>query len=141
MAIYEYACYECYLMWECDFPFGKPMKKTPCPECGAECGQQWAGRDIPVHFKGAGWSQATGYNKQGGSDEIAGKLMDETEDRMTRGWSAYGKYTPSKAWLESKGARRLNDQEVTEKLDDARKRSAINYDKAGINPYDKYKPQ
>ena len=141
MAIYEYACYDCYLMWECDFPFGKPMKKTPCPECQTECGQQWAGRDIPVHFKGAGWSQTTGYNREGGSDEIAQKLMGETEDRITRGWSAYGKYSPSKDWLDSQNARRLSDHEVTEKLDASRKMTAITYDKAGKDPAKKYKPQ
>jgi len=128
-------------MWECDFPFAKMEKKTPCPKCEAQCGQHYDGKDVPVHFKGQGWSQPTGHLKMGGSDEGNLKLQQGCRDRMATGWQAYSKYTPSKAWIESNNGRRLSDREVREKLDASKKLSAHNYDKAGINPHNKYKPQ
>ena len=142
MAIYEYSCKECMIMWECDFPFGKPQKKTECPTCDAPCGQHWGGRDIPVHFKGAGWTGAnkkTGYNKTGGSDEINKKLQDETKKRMEGGWQHYAKYTPPQEVFDK--ARKLTPRESQRKMEVARKIMDETYDKAGIDPHKKYKPQ
>lgn len=142
MAFYEYACHKCEHIIEKEFPFGQPKKKIKCPECKKMCEQHFAGRDIPVHFKGAGWTgqnSQTGYNKTGGSDEINAKLQQETKDRMAGGWKQYAKYTPPQKLLDK--ARKLSDQEVANKLDASKKISDITYDKAGINPYKKYKGQ
>ena len=142
MATYEYACHKCHLLIERDFPFGKPKSKIKCPECKKMCEQHFAGRDIPVHFKGAGWTgqnENTGYNKTGGSDEINLKLQEQSKDRMAGGWKQYARYTPPEKLL--KTARRLSDQEVANKLEASRKISDQVYDNAKINPYKKYKGQ
>ena len=144
MSIYEYSCSECRIVWERDFPFAKPEKKTPCPECEAECGQHYHGRDVPVHFKGEGWTgknKLQGFYKQGGSDEVNLELQKRTKEAISEGWQAYSKYTPSEGYLKEMGARRKTDKEVTETLDAARQFSQHSYDKAGIDPYNKYKPQ
>ena len=137
--IYEYACHECKVSWDREYPWGKPANKTKCPECGRRCGQDWTNRKAPaIRFKGAGWSQTTGFNREGGSDEINQKLQAETKERMKTGWQHYARYTPPTKLLDR--ARRLNDQEVANKLEASRKLSSHNYDKAGINPYKKIKP-
>jgi len=142
MAIYEYSCPECRIIWECDFPFGKPEKKTPCPKCEAKHGQHYAGKDVPIHFKGAGWSgvnKQTGFNKTGGSDEVNIRLQDQCKDRMDTGWQHYARFTPPQEYLDK--ARKLSPKEVQQKLEVTKKMSDHNYDKAGIDPHNKYKPQ
>jgi DNA-directed RNA polymerase subunit RPC12/RpoP len=144
MANYEYVCHECFLLLPKEFPFGKPKKKVKCPECGKMCEQNWAGRDIPVHFKGAGWTgknSSTGFNKAGGSDEVNRQLQDNSKLRQESGWQHYAKYTPPQKLLDT--ARKLTPQEVQQKLEASRKVSDVVYDKAKINPYEqnKKKPQ
>jgi len=144
MSIYEYACHECQIIWECDFPFAKQEKTTPCPKCEAACGQNWSNREIPVHFKGAGWTgvnKATGLNKTGGSDEINLRLQDQVKDRIAGGWKNYSRYEPSEGYIKETNARKLNNDEITQKLDASKKLSAEVYDKAGIDPTNKYKGQ
>ena len=142
MAIYEYSCKECKIIWECDFPFAKQEKKTPCPECNADCGQNWDRGDIPVHFKGAGWTgvnKRTGYNKIGGSDEVNLRLQDETKKRMETGWQHYARYTPPQKVLDQ--ARKLTPTESANKMKVAKKIMDETYDRAKIDPTNIYKPQ
>ena len=142
MAIYEYCCKECKIIWECDFPFAKQHKTTPCPECEADCGQSWNRGDIPVHFKGAGWSgvnKNTGFNKTGGSDVVNKQLQDGCKERMKSGWQHYAKYTPPQEVFDK--AKKLTPQESQQKMDSARKIMDFTYDKANIDPTHRYKPQ
>jgi predicted nucleic acid-binding Zn ribbon protein len=142
MATYEYVCHDCCILMPKEYDFAKNPSKIKCPECGKMCEQNWAGRDIPVHFKGAGWTgknSQTGFNKVGGSDEINLKLQEETKDRIAGGWKQYAKYTPPKKLLDK--AKKLNDQEVANKLNASKKLSDETYHKAGINPHNKYKGQ
>jgi hypothetical protein len=142
MAQYDYACDNCFLIIPKDYPFGKPKRKIKCPECRKLCNQHFAGRDIPVHFKGAGWTgknSVTGFNKTGGSDEINKKLQEETKDRMKTGFQHYSVYTPPQKVYDR--ARKLSDAEVVQKKTAARKVSDHVYNKAKIDPYNKYKPQ
>lgn len=142
MAYYEYVCHSCKLLVEREYDFAKNPSKIKCPECSKMCEQNWAGRDIPVHFKGAGWTgknSSTGFNKTGGSDEINLKLQDETKERMKTGWQQYASYTPPQEVYDK--SRKLSDQEVVQKKAAAKKLSDQVYDKAKINPHNKYKPQ
>ena len=144
MSIYEYACQKCRLIWECDFPFAKQEKTTQCPECKADCGQNWDRGEIPVHFKGAGWSgvnKKTGYNKTGGSDEVNLRLQDDSKERMKSGWQHYAKYEMTDEYVKIAGGKKLSENEVKDKLEASRKLTAHTYDKAGMNPYEKTKPQ
>jgi predicted nucleic acid-binding Zn ribbon protein len=137
---YEYSCSDCKIIWEKDFEFFKPAKKSKCPECGRGCEQNWIGREAPaVHFKGGGWTTNSGHNVAGGSDEVNKKLQEQCKDRMEGGWKHYGRYSPSDK--EIAGARKLTNREVTDRLDTSKKLSAHNYDKAKIDPTKKYKPQ
>ena len=145
--IYVYACYDCEVSWEKEYPWGKPAEKTKCPDCSKRCGQDWVNRNpIPVHFKGAGWTgknSVTGMNKIGGSDEVNLKLQKGCKDRMDTGWQHYAKYSPSKEWVDSHVTKEHTPAEAREKMKAAKKMSDMVYDKAGIdrNAVHKKKPQ
>jgi putative FmdB family regulatory protein len=142
MKSYEYACHECSVSWEQEFEFGKPDDTMKCPECGKDCGQNWLGRTAPaIHFKGSGWTgqnESTGYNKQGGSDEVNLKLQEQSKDRMDGGWKHYARYTPPEKL--TKGARKLSSTELKDRLDHSKKMTQINYDKSGQSPHKKQRP-
>jgi predicted nucleic acid-binding Zn ribbon protein len=142
MVKYIWQCHKCELYWERDYPLAKNPDRTKCPECKKLCERRYT--DTPVHFKGAGWTginSITGFNKTGGSDEINKNLQEQCKERMKTGYQHYARYTPSKGYLEMTNARPLNDRELAERLALSKKVSAENYDKAGIDPYKKYKPQ
>ncbi len=139
---YEYSCSECKIIWEKAYKFGNPADKTKCPLCGKRCEQNWLNREAPsVHFKGAGWTQTTGYNRSGGSDEVNKKLQDHCTERMESGWQNYAKYDPSEGFIKAAKARRLSDNEVKRGLDVSKKLSSHTYNKARIDPTKKIKPQ
>ena len=141
MAAYEWKCDNCKIYWERDYPFAKAPKRTRCPECKKLSERLW-NTPSPVHFKGAGWTgvnSQTGFNKTGGSDAVNKELQKHCKTRMDSGWQQYAKYTPPKKLLDK--TRKLSDDELQERLKASRKLSDHTYDKAGINPYKKYKPQ
>ena len=141
MSIYEYSCPKCMIIMEHDFPFGKPKAFVKCPDCDAKIEQHWAGREIAVRFKGAGWTgknKLTGYNKKGGSDEVNLKLQEGCKDRMETGWQHYSKMTPNKSLTDS--ARKLSEKELEDRLALSKKQTQINYDKSGQSPYKKRRP-
>lgn len=142
MKIYEYACHDCKVTWEREYKFGKCANKTKCPECGKRCDQNWLGREPPaVHFKGSGWTQTTGHNRAGGSDDINQNLQEQCKERMDSGWQHYAKYEPSEEYINAAKARRLSDEEVKRGLDVSKKLSSHVYDKARMDPSKKIKPQ
>jgi predicted nucleic acid-binding Zn ribbon protein len=143
MSFYEWVCRDCAIYWEEEHRIGTAPSKQNCPKCDELCHRKW---DTPptIHFKGEGWSgvnKQTGFMKKGGSDEGNLKLQDGCRDRMAEGWKAYARYDPSQGYLDDVGAKKHTETEFKEKLDASRKLSQHTYDKAGINPYDKYKPQ
>lgn len=140
MTIYEWICKDCEHFWERDCKFGKAPRKTKCPTCGKLCEQYFSSAPA-IHFKGAGWSQKTGYNKIGGSDEIAQKLMDKANKRMETGWQHYARYTPSEGYIKENKLRRMSDSEVKDRIDYSVKTSKQLYDKAKIDPTKINKPQ
>ena len=138
MSIYEYSCRDCMLIMEHDFPFGEAAETVSCPECNADIDQHWAGRKVPVQFKGAGWTQTTGRNMKGGSDEVNLRLQEGSKDRMKTGWQHYSKMTPGKALTDN--ARKLSEKELEDRLKTSKKQTETNYNKSGLSPYNKQRP-
>ena len=143
MSYYEWVCRDCAIYWEEEHPIGTAPSKQNCPKCEDLCHRKW---DTPpaIHFKGEGWSgknKAQGFYKQGGSDEVNLELQRRTKERMKDGWQQYSRYEPSEGYLKEVSAKKLTEKGFKEKLDASRQLSQHTYDKAGINPYDKYKPQ
>tara|TARA_R110000782_G_scaffold102791_5_gene190184 strand:+ start:19380 stop:19799 length:420 start_codon:yes stop_codon:yes gene_type:complete len=139
MTTYEWKCRECFLLFTKDFPMGKAPTRRRCPKCSVLCERNF--QVTPVHFKGSGWTQTTGYNKAGGSDEINLKLQDGCKERIATGWQQYARYEPSEGYIKAKKGRKLSSNEVKDKLEHSRKVTATTYEKAGMDPTKKIKPQ
>ena len=139
MANYIWQCHDCKLYWDRDYPVATNPCRTKCPQCRKLCDRKYT--PVPVHFKGAGWDGPTGFNQTGGSDEINKKLQEGCKERMKSGWQQYARYEPSEGYLEDRKARKLTDREVQAKKDASKKLSTHTYNKAGIDPTKKYKPQ
>ena len=117
MSIYEYSCRKCMLIMEHEFPFGEAAETVNCPQCNADIEQHWAGRKVPVQFKGAGWTgqnKKTGRNMKGGSDEINLNLQEGCKERMKTGWQHYSRMTPPKELTDK--ARKLSSAELEDRL-------------------------
>jgi len=139
MTTYEWKCENCFILFDHEYEMGKAPVRKKCPVCNKLCHKNL--QVIPVHFKGAGWTQTTGYNKAGGSDEINKKLQDGCEDRMKSGWQQYSKYTISDGYIKAKKGRKLGEKELKDKLDQSKKVTASQYEKAGMDPTKRNKPQ
>jgi len=142
MATYSWVCEECKLYWDRDYSVvkGNVPTRTRCPECNKLSHRKW-GDPPPVHFRGEGWTSTPGSRKIGSSDDAARELMKSTQNRINHGWQAYHKYEPYEGYIKEMGGRRLNEEELTKKLTAAKKLSAQIYDKHGIDPTKRYKPQ
>jgi len=143
MATYEYVCHDCKLMWTKEYRLAKNPTRTRCPECKTLCEQNWS-KSIPVHFVGgvgAGWTTKGGGELMGSSDEMNLAMQDGIKKRISKGYEAYKVYSPSKGYVDDIGARRMSDVEVKNKLVASKKASAEVYNKAGIDPHKRYKPQ
>lgn len=127
------------MLFDQNYPIGKAPIRKRCPHCGELREKNF--QVTPVHFKGAGWTQTTGYNKKGGSDEINLQLQDGCKERMNSGWQQYARYEPSEGYIKANKGRRLGQSELKEKLDQARKVTATTYEKAKMDPTKKIKPQ
>ena len=143
MATYEWVCPKCKIWWDREYKMGTAPDRTRCPECRKLSERKW---DVapPVHFKGAGWTgrnKVTGFNKAGGSDEVNQRLQDQTKERMKSGWQHYAQYTPKDEWMKENVAKKLTEKERANKMEASKKLSDSVYNKAGIDPHDKYKPQ
>ena len=137
--IYEWKCEVCYLLFDHEYPMGKAPLRKRCPVCRKLCHKNL--QVTPVHFKGAGWTQTTGYNKAGGSDEVNQKLQDGGNERMESGWQQYARYDPSEGYIKANKGRKLSSSELKDKLEQAKQVTATTYEKAGMDPHKKIKPQ
>jgi putative FmdB family regulatory protein len=145
MAIYEYVCDDCEILWEKEYPLAKNPSRTRCPKCNKLREKNWS-KSTPVHFKGAGWTgknSVTGFNKRGGSDEINLKLQEGCKERMKSGWQHYSKYTPKKAWVDKNVVKEVSVTEAKRKMEASKQIFNQAYDKAGIDRKDSLskKPQ
>ena len=143
MGLYEYTCHDCKLIWEQEHPIAEKPMKTECPDCGEMCGKDWRSDSAPsVHFVGDGWMTKGGGHLTGSSDELNLAMQEGCKKRMDKGYEAYKHYSPSQGYIESVGARRLNHEEVQNKLKASKEMSAKIYDNIGIDPHKQnYKPQ
>mgnify|MGYP003114784662 CR=1 FL=1 len=152
MAKYEYSCHECKVLWECDFPFGSPESTTPCPKCNSDCGQNWLGREIPVHFKSYGFPDhdrkiaKTGGHIAGDSDEMAKELIEHSKKSMQTGNAMYQRvnFNPE-GW--NAEAEKLSGEDrdkagYFKPIDSKRKQEKQDYVKNMTgHAYDKYLPE
>lgn len=138
MALYDFICHDCELLFSKEYPMSKAPSRGKCPSCNKLRERHWS--DVPVHFNGGGY-YSTRNGKAGHSDEVNKELQESTKRRMKSGWQHYAKYTPSQGYLDSVGARKLTEREVQKGIEGTRQMSKQFYDKAKIDPSKINKPQ
>jgi putative FmdB family regulatory protein len=154
MPIFEYDCPACKIFWEKEAKVGKAPKKTKCPQCGNKCERYHGNANINVSFKDNGNLNAgnkaldfhsvrsryykhieKGFDKDSANRFLNNAVRDTKEALSTdAGW-----YKPVQVnWdkvAKDKGARRLTDKEVSNKIESAKKLTSEAYDNANKRGY------
>lgn len=116
MAIYEFICHDCEVIWEREAPMSKAPSRSRCPECKKLKNRHWG--EVPVMFNGKDYytNKRKNHNlvykdKQKGK-EIAENLLDATKKMAETPVSPYANYTLSKEGFESLNPTRRNKEQL-----------------------------
>ena len=120
MAIYEFICHNCEVIWEREAPMSKAPSRSRCPECKKLSNRHWG--EVPVMFNGADYytnkrkNHNLVYHDKAKAKEIHENLLDGAKRMAESQQSPYKKYALKKSVLEdavAKGqVRRKTDSEI-----------------------------
>ena len=105
MAIYEFICHDCQVIWEREAPMSKAPSRSRCPECKKLKNRHWG--EVPVMFNGKDYytnkrkQHKLVYEDKDKGKEVAENLLDATKRMSETAISPYSKYTLSKEGFES----------------------------------------
>ena len=146
MAIYEFICHNCEVIWEREAPMSKAPSRSRCPECKKLSERHWG--DVPVMFNGSDYytnkrkNHNLVYKDKAKSKEIQENLLDATKRMGEDTRCPYKRYTLSQKGfeqLQSQGAIRRKTSEESKRgkevIDNMRK---TNYNNS--EAYRKLKP-
>jgi len=108
MAIYEFICHDCSVIWEREAPMSKAPSRSRCPECNKLSNRHWG--DVPLMFNGEGYYTNTRkrhnlvYHDKQEAKRVQEELVDITKKRMENAKSPYKKLTISKKTIEKEVA-------------------------------------
>jgi len=115
MAIYEFICHDCSVIWEREAPMSKAPSRSRCPECKKLSNRHWG--EVPVMFNGKDYhtNKRKNHNlvykdKQKGKEVMEG-LLDSAKRTAEKKVTPYASYTLSKEGFESLNPRRMNEAE------------------------------
>jgi putative FmdB family regulatory protein len=115
MAIYEFICHNCEVIWEREAPMSKAPSRSRCPECKKLSNRHWG--EVPVMFNGSDYytnkrkQHNLVYNDKAKGKEIAENLLDASKRMAETKTSPYASYTLSKEGFESLNPKRRNEGE------------------------------
>jgi len=115
MAIYEFICHDCEVIWEREAAMSKAPSRSRCPECKKLSNRHWG--EVPVMFNGDGYYTNTRkqhnlvYNDRAKSKEIQENLLDATKRMSEDATSPYANYKPTEAGMIAHGARRKTEED------------------------------
>lgn len=119
MAIYEFICHDCQVIWEREAAMSKAPSRSRCPECKKLSNRHWG--DVPVMFNGSDYytnkrkNHNLVYHDKAKAKQVQEELVDITKARMENETSPYRKFVPRPEVLEkavaSGQARRKTDAE------------------------------
>jgi len=118
MAIYEFICHDCEVIWEREAAMSKAPSRSRCPECNKLKNRHWG--DVPVMFNGKDYytnkrkNHKLVYEDKAKGKEIAENLLDASKRMAETKQSPYANYTLSKKGFESLNPKRRNEQERQE---------------------------
>ena len=104
MAIYEFICHDCQVIWEREAAMSKAPSRSRCPECKKLSNRHWG--DVPVMFNGKDYytnkrkqHNLVNHDKQE-AKRVQEELVDITKQRMDNAKSPYRKVTIKKSAVE-----------------------------------------
>ena len=115
MAIYEFICHDCEVIWEREAAMSKAPSRSRCPECKKLSNRHWG--EVPVMFNGDGYYTNTRkqhnlvYKDKAKAKEVKENLLDAAKREFETKKSPYGSYTLNKNGMKEFGARRKTQKE------------------------------
>ena len=132
MAIYEFICHDCQVIWEREAAMSKAPSRSRCPECKKLSNRHWG--DVPVMFNGKDYytnkrkQHKLVYEDKAKGKEVMENLLDATKKMSEDSTSPYKKYTITEQGLKAYGARRKTeaDHKMSKEMGDKMKESVYN---------------
>jgi putative FmdB family regulatory protein len=96
MAIYEFICHDCEVIWEREAPMSKAPSRSRCPECKKLKNRHWG--EVPVMFNGSDYytnkrkMHNTVYHDKAKAKQVQETLLDaakRTAEDKTKPYRAY----------------------------------------------------
>jgi len=115
MAIYEFICHDCSVIWEREAPMSKAPSRSRCPECKKLSNRHWG--EVPVMFNGKGYytnkrkQHKLVYEDKAKGKEVAENLLSAAKRTAENQQSPYSSYNLTKEGFESLNPTRLNAEE------------------------------
>ena len=139
MAIYEFICHDCEVIWEREAPMSKAPSRSRCPECKKLKNRHWG--DVPVMFNGNDYytnkrkQHKLVYEDKAKGKEIAENLLDATKRMSEETKSPYKGYTLTEEGIKAYGGRRKTeaDHKMSKEMGEKVKESVYNNSQAYRN--------
>ena len=116
MAIYEFICHDCQVIWEREAAMSKAPSRSRCPECKKLSNRHWG--EVPVMFNGKDYytnkrkQHKLVYEDKAKGKEVAENLLDATKRMSETAISPYSKYSLSKEGFESLNPTRKSQEQL-----------------------------
>jgi putative FmdB family regulatory protein len=116
MAIYEFICHDCQVIWEREAPMSKAPSRSRCPECKKLSNRHWG--EVPVMFNGKDYytnkrkQHKLVYEDKTKGKEIAENLLNAAKRQSEEKTCPYGTYTLNENAMNHFGARRKTQDEM-----------------------------
>ena len=132
MAIYEFICHNCEVIWEREAPMSKAPSRSRCPECKKLSNRHWG--EVPVMFNGADYhtnkrkQHNLVYNDKAKSKEVQEQLLNASKKMAEEQKSPYKKITLTEKGIQKLGLTRKSEEQLktTQKIYDDVKSSVYN---------------
>ena len=139
MAIYEFICHDCKVIWEREAPMSKAPSRSRCPECKKLKNRHWG--DVPVMFNGKDYytnkrkQHKLVYEDKAKGKEVMENILDATKRMSEETKSPYTQYGLTEEGIEAYGGRRKTeaDRKMSEEMGDKMKESVYNNSQAYRN--------
>ena len=143
MAIYEFICHDCEVIWEREAPMSKAPSRSRCPECKKLKNRHWG--DVPVMFNGKDYytnkrkQHKLVYEDKAKGKEVMENLLDATKRMGEETKSPYKKISITDEGIKAYGGRRKTeaDRKMSKEMGEKMKESVYNNSAA----YRKLKPK
>lgn len=116
MAIYEFICHDCEVIWEREAAMSKAPSRSRCPECKKLSNRHWG--EVPVMFNGNDYytnkrkNHKLVYEDKAKAKEVKENLLDAAKRQAEEKKSPYASYVMNQNCADHFGMRRKTKEEL-----------------------------